>query len=688
MLMSIEIPAVEIVFPGVVPTAFPLSGWDYDRCLAAIWTEAEAEAAAPPPDMTVSEWADANRVLQAGISREPGPWVTDKRPYLREFMDAYCIRSVRNIVMCAGTQLGKTEALFNMLGYVIDCEPYPTMMMYPRDDDAKLVSNTRIRPMINECETLQAKKSPRRSEFKTLEMHFPAMILYLVGANSLAGLAMKPARNLFRDEGDKYPDRLGDDADPDSKSEERAKDYWDIRKFVDVSSPTIEKRGIIAKLRACDVIKVLHHPCPHCHRLIRLSFAHIRYDDQPDSPHRIILAKRSARYVCQLCGVEIVDAHRPWMIANGQYVDQSDIGFGETEEEKKKNVPLGELDFEPESIGFWISSLSSPRLSWGDVVEIWVKALIHRDQTGETTKMMNVVNDWFAEPWRESVKKTSVELILAKRGERDPLVVPSWAMALTCGIDVQKYGFWFTVWAWSRTMQSAMIHYGYLLTWDDVFRLVFDTSFPVEDSDRAMQIWRAGMDIGGGKDSQFGEDWTKTEEILTWIRDNGQGIVWATKGMSVNSTGQKIRMAVLDKMPGEKGGIIPGGLALYHLDTNQLKDNVAWRFENKGADPQPLELHRETGDDFARQMAAEEKQQMKNGNWVWVRTSKDNHLLDATVIAHAAADFQWLGGVKILNDPQYVAGGAGMGMRGRGGIADTRQQVRSGRRPEWLTRRR
>jgi phage terminase large subunit GpA-like protein len=213
-------------------------------------------------------------------------------------------------------------------------------------------------------------------------MHFPAMILYLIGANSLAAAASKPCRNVIRDEGDKYQVRLGDDADPDSKTDERTKSFWDIRKIIDVSSPTIEKKGIVAKLRACDVINVIHHPCPHCKRLIRLYFGQIKYEDDKASPHRVTLAKRSAHYICQLCGCRIDNDDRSWMIANYQYVQQQNIGFGLDEDELKKNVPLGELDFEPESVGFWVSSLSSPMLTWGDVVEIWLKAIIHLDETG------------------------------------------------------------------------------------------------------------------------------------------------------------------------------------------------------------------------------------------------------------------------------------------------------------------
>lgn len=683
-IVKIELPAVVVDYPGAVTPGMAASGWDYETYLKPLWNDREGEAVAPPPEMTVSEWADERRVLQAGISRKPGPWRTDYTPYLRDFMDAYALPHVRNLVLCAGTQLGKTESVYNILGYIIDYDPYPTLLMMPREDDAKLISNTRLQPMIRDCESLRAKMPKRRSEFKTLEMQFPGMALYLVGANSLAALSSKPCRNVIRDEGDKYPEKIGDGDDPDAKSEERAKSFWDIRKIIDVSSPSVENKGIIAKLRKCSVIRVMHHPCPHCQRLIRLSYQQIKYRDEKDHPHRLMLAKKSAVYFCQECGSEIKNEHRPWMIANYQYVDQIDIGFGE--KEAHRNIPLGDIDFEPESIGFWVSSLSSPMLTWGDVVEAMLKALIHRDETGELGRLKTVINDWLAEPWRESVKKSSVDLILAKRGEREPLVVPEWAVALTGGIDVQKYGFWFTVWAWSKSMQSAMIHYGHLVTWDDVYKMVFDTTFPVEGGGREMAIWRAAMDIGGGKESQLGEDWTKTEEILTWIRDNGQGVVFAVKGMSRNSTGQKIRHTVLDKMPGEKGGLIPGGLSLWLLDTDQLKDNVMWRFENKEIDPQPLELHREVGEDYALQLTAEEKQMSKNGTWSWVQVRRDNHLLDATVYGHAAADFQWLGGVKILNEAQYREAERG----GRLSLESGGDRERPGdiRRPSWLQERR
>lgn len=41
----------------------------------------------PAPEQTVSEWADANVVLTSELASEPGPFRTDRVPFMREMMD-------------------------------------------------------------------------------------------------------------------------------------------------------------------------------------------------------------------------------------------------------------------------------------------------------------------------------------------------------------------------------------------------------------------------------------------------------------------------------------------------------------------------------------------------------------------------------------------------------------------------
>ena len=40
----------------------------------------------PPDDLTVTQWAEAKRRLSAESAAEPGPWRTERTPYLREPM--------------------------------------------------------------------------------------------------------------------------------------------------------------------------------------------------------------------------------------------------------------------------------------------------------------------------------------------------------------------------------------------------------------------------------------------------------------------------------------------------------------------------------------------------------------------------------------------------------------------------
>lgn len=657
-----------------------LQGLDYSVLEGSeVWTQKERDILAPPPDLTVSQWADDRRVLQH-ISRRAGKWSTDYTPYLRPIMDAYNDPNIRHIVICAGTQLGKTETLYNIIGYIIDLDPASILLVYPREDDAKGISRTRLQPMIEDCPTLRAKKPEDRNLYQSLEMHFPGMILYIVGANSPAALAQKPCRVILRDEIDKYPEKVGKDADPLSLSEERAKSFWDIRKVVDVSSPTVANFGILNQLDGCHVVYKLHAPCPHCLQLQKLQFKSIKFDDPgKGDPNRIIKAKKSAYYVCN-CGAVLTDGDRPWMIANCEYVADR------------------ELEFQPEKIGFWLSSLYSPMLTWGDVVENFLEAQKARDEKGNLGPLQNFINGWLAEEWKETVKTSTTEQILSRRSALPPLVVPADTMAITAGIDAQKYGFWFSVWAWSKTMASHLVHYGWLDTWEEVSNLCFNTRFQVLDSPHYMGIWRAGMDIGGGKDSMYGEDWTKTEEIIQWLRDNGQGVVFGVKGMSANTTGNKVRHSVLDKMPGKNGGPIPGGITIWLIDTHMMKDTFFWRLSQETeSDPQKVTLHAATGDDFAKQLLAEEKRRGKNGKMEYVQIRKDNHYLDTCVYGHACADFQWMGGVSILHAPQFALNapgslrrppvkkqGPGSSLPSGGGLRDS---VNNFQRPSWLNRR-
>ena len=85
----------------------------------------------PPPNLKISNWADTYRRLSPESSAEAGAWRTDRAPYQREIMDCFNDPDIQRIVFCKSAQIGATEILLNVIGYYIDQDPSPLLIMQP-----------------------------------------------------------------------------------------------------------------------------------------------------------------------------------------------------------------------------------------------------------------------------------------------------------------------------------------------------------------------------------------------------------------------------------------------------------------------------------------------------------------------------------------------------------------------------
>lgn len=79
-------------------------------------------------------------------------------------MDAFTKPGIHDITFVAGTQLGKTAAEQNMMGYAIDQAPGPMLIVYPTDKLAEFTSQNRIKPMIALSKPLSEKFDRAQSE--------------------------------------------------------------------------------------------------------------------------------------------------------------------------------------------------------------------------------------------------------------------------------------------------------------------------------------------------------------------------------------------------------------------------------------------------------------------------------------------------------------------------------------------
>ena len=69
----------------------------------------------PPPNLSLSQWADKYRKLSAEASASQGQWNTDAAPFQREIMDAIGDVHVRKVVAMMCAQAGKSFILYRFI---------------------------------------------------------------------------------------------------------------------------------------------------------------------------------------------------------------------------------------------------------------------------------------------------------------------------------------------------------------------------------------------------------------------------------------------------------------------------------------------------------------------------------------------------------------------------------------------
>jgi len=633
---------------------------------AVNWFPEELEACKPPERVTISEWAAKYRVLGAN-SAIKGLFQLNMVPFFVPIMNKCQSMNVDEVVVCAPAQIGKTTTFLNVIGFFTDQDPSPVMVILADEKTAKYVGAKQIKPMFKDSVHLRRLYSP--NEFTRTEIDLAnGAYIALAWASSVAELATKSMRIVYFDEVNKPGYQITTkEADALSLGRERTESYPEGYFLHLISStPTDEDGNITRELESCDIIYDWHVPCPHCGQSQPLRFshatAHIRgfedgmYRAEDGTRHRIgqvvwdggrnatnkqIL--ETARYVCGECGALWTTQEKNEAVRQGKMVPRTEpTGY-----ERKIGYHLNRI----------YSLFDGGRLE--KIVRNWVGIFKEPPGLKRQKKLQGFVNSTLAEPWKEVTVTSTETRILNARCALPPQTLPREVVGLTCGIDQQKYGFWFVVRAWARDYTSWLIHYGQLATWEDIETLLFETAYPIQteegEEEQYMRIWRAALDTGGGKGVQ--PDVTMTEAAYFWLRFQtiGRGCkVWGTKGSSRPLAGRLQMGKVLDKTP--SGKALPGGLQLVHVDTDKGKDLVYYRLQQAMENAtQAAYLHSETDDIYAKQILAAEKQRDSKGVETWVQTKVDDHLLDCEVLAHVLADPEWPGGgVSLLRPPVPV----------------------------------
>lgn len=241
---------------------------------------------APPPDLTVSQWADRERRLIAEGSAEPGQWDTERAPFQRVPQDCMNDPRVHRITMMFAAQVGKTEIQMNTLGYIIDQDPGPVLWVWPSDALSEDFSRERLAPTITATPAMTSKVyevRSRDSKNRITNKGFPGGYVALVGANAPRKLASRPIRYLMMDEIDGYPASAGTEGDPRKLAEKRCTTFWNHR-IIQVSTPTIKGLSPIEREFERGSMERWHWDCPGCGKEVQESWDLLIWKGQEEHP--------------------------------------------------------------------------------------------------------------------------------------------------------------------------------------------------------------------------------------------------------------------------------------------------------------------------------------------------------------------------------------------------------------------
>jgi phage terminase large subunit GpA-like protein len=407
-------------------------------------------------------------------------------------MDAVSDPRVHEVVLMTSAQVGKTEIINNTVGFYVDRDPAPILVIQPTLEMGEAWSKDRLSPMLRDTPALQGKVKDaraRNSGNTLLHKSFPGGHITIAGANSPVSLASRPIRILLCDEVDKYPPSAGTEGDPVSLARKRTTTFWNSKTLL-VSTPTIQGASRIEAAYDSSDKRQYLVPCPNCGEKQILKWQRVKWEKGKPS---------TARYQCQFC--------------DGLWTDAS----------RHKAVKLGEwqaTEIFNGVAGFHLNELYSPWVSLAEMAASFAEA-----EKGGQEQLKAWINTSLGETWQEKGDAPEWERLYDRREAYPIGIVPRGALILTAGADVQKDRIEVQVIGWGRGKENWSVDYKVLegdTSRGEVWRRLTEQLgiyYPREQGGE-MPVQMLGVDSGYA-----------TNDVYAWAREQrGTGRVIVVKG--------------------------------------------------------------------------------------------------------------------------------------------------------------
>lgn len=506
----------------------------------------------------------------------------------------------------ASAQVGKTLALLAIIGYHIDQDPAPMLMVQPTVEMAEAFSKDRLSPMIRDTPALRGKvKDPRsRDSGNTLQQKkFPGGHITLAGANAPAGLASRPIRVVLLDEVDRFPLSAGSEGDPVNLAKKRSTTFWN-RKIVMVSTPTLAGVSRIEAAFEDSDQRRYFVPCPHCDHYHVLEWANVGYPE--GKPEEAWIA-------CPECGGVITDADKPRMLRLGEW---------------RATAPFAGV------AGFHLNELYSPWRTFGDVATDYERAKEKPEQ------LKTWINTSLGETYAEKGEAPDYQRLIDKRESYPIGSAPADVRFLTAGVDVQKDRLELEIVGWCREKRSYSVEYRVIMgdtentgqdgPWAELRELVVNGQWEHE-SGALLPLRYTAIDSG-----------YRTTLVYDFCRSVGMSRIAPIKGMDSQPMVISQPRPIDRKKDGKKAW---RGLKLYTVGSSVVKGEIYSLLgldkREDGSAPPGYMHFPQYEDRYFKELTSEQvKIRMVKGvpRQVWETTpGVRNEPLDCRVYARAAA---------------------------------------------------
>lgn len=502
-------------------------------------------------------------------------------------MDAVNDHRISTIVFMKSAQVGATEILNNIVGYYIDQDPSPTLVLQPTLAMAQAWSKDRLANMIRDCDSLRKKvKDPRSKDSgnTVLSKKFPGGNINIVGSNSASGLASRPIRILLCDEVDRYEASAGAEGDPISLAMKRTTTFWNRKIFI-TSTPTIKGMSRIDIAFEESDKRYFHVPCPNCNEKQRLVWEQIVWEKgKPET----------AQYICIHCESAIDENKKQWMLLKGEWIA--------TKPTKKV-------------AGFHISELYSPWRTWKEM------AIDFYEVKKQPEMLKTWVNTALGRTFDDPGESIEHHDLMEKRETYDPTNIPNDVLLLTCGVDVQGDRLEAQVLGWGDNNECWVIDYRVIygdpssnpiwLELDGYLNHIYR-----RDDNKKLKVVCTCIDSGGHH----------TQQVYAYAAKRIHRKVFPIKGSSLSNQPIINRPSYVGKNRN----------ILYAVGTDSAKEVIFTRLK---AEEETIHFPAHVDEEYFKQLTSEKRviKYTKGGKkFAWVKINNRNEALDTMVYAFAA----------------------------------------------------